>query len=121
MVTPLGVTSWCICELTSIKDLDRTITLMGPTAQQEYSELQETSTNVTTQDIFTEKDIRGARRSNSDMVSTSTHQWAQIDGDVTMVDVVIPPIIRKALQQEGDSSLAEGIVKTQIQPTTQLN
>ena len=37
MITALGVASWCIGELTTIKDLDHMITEMGPTAQREYS------------------------------------------------------------------------------------
>ena len=93
MITPIGVTSWCIGEFTSINDLDCTITGMRPTAQQEYSELLETSTNVTTQDIFKQKDIRDEITSNSDMMSASAHQWDQINGGVTTLNVVIPPII----------------------------
>ena len=50
-------------------------TEMGPTSQREYSELQETSFNVTTKDIFTQKDIRDETGSNdSDIMGTSTHQ-----------------------------------------------
>jgi hypothetical protein len=112
MTTALGVASGCIGELITIKDLDHTITEMGPTAQQEYSELQEADINVTTQDIFTQKDIRSEidiTHNNSDIMGKSTHQWAQIDGSVSMEKVLIPPIIRTALQQEGGASLAEGI------------
>ena len=58
MTTALGVASWCSCELITIKDLGHTITEMGPTAELECSELQEADTNVTPQDIFTQKDIR---------------------------------------------------------------
>ena len=45
---------------------------------------------------------RGETRSNSGMLSTYTHQWAH-------GNVVIPPIIRTALQQEEDASLTEDI------------
>ena len=74
--------------------------------------MQEVGINVTTQDIFTKKDIRGETESicnNFDVGGTPMHQWAQINGGVTMENVLIPSIIRTALQQEGGVSLAEGI------------
>ena len=41
-------------------------------------------------------------------MGSSIHQWAQIDGDLDMVNVVTPPTIRMTLQCEDDVSLAEG-------------
>ena len=84
---------------------------MGPTAKREYSELQEADINVTTQEIFTQKDIRGEIRStynNSDIMSTSTHQRAKIDRGMTIENMLISPIIRTALQQEDVVSMCQG-------------
>ena len=54
----LGVPRRCI-GLIAIGKSDDRIKETGPTSRQGYSELQEEGINVTTQDIFITKDIRG--------------------------------------------------------------
>ena len=115
MTTAPGVTNWYSGEFMPVGEPDHTIKEMGSTARREYLELQEGDINVTKhkQNIFIKEDITGEIEStcnnNPDMMGTSTHQQAQINGGVATENVLTSPIRGTALRQGGGVLRTEGV------------